>query len=115
MPIASAVLSVRQAPSRHSWTQPPKRTIRYDKQRYCDRHLVENAFCHLKTSAALLHVPRIMVPVGLHDTKVSMISTRCSICSRPRRAGACPAAPGADGGKPGEGIDLDTSRSGPEE
>lgn len=25
-----------------------KRTIRYDKQRYRDRHLVENAFCRLK-------------------------------------------------------------------
>jgi transposase len=25
-----------------------KRTIRYDKQRYCGRHLVENAFCRLK-------------------------------------------------------------------
>jgi transposase len=25
-----------------------KRTIRYDKQRYCARHLVENAFCRLK-------------------------------------------------------------------
>ena len=25
-----------------------KRAIRYDKQRYCGRHLVENAFCRLK-------------------------------------------------------------------
>jgi transposase len=25
-----------------------KRAIRYDKQRYRDRHLVENAFCRLK-------------------------------------------------------------------
>jgi len=25
-----------------------KRTVRYDKQRYRDRHLVENAFCRLK-------------------------------------------------------------------
>ncbi|MEG8058546.1 transposase [Sphingomonas sp. 22L2VL55-3] len=25
-----------------------KRTIRYDKQRYCGRHLVKNAFCRLK-------------------------------------------------------------------
>lgn len=25
-----------------------KRTIRYDKQRYRERHLVENAFCRLK-------------------------------------------------------------------
>jgi len=25
-----------------------KRTIRYDKQRYRDRHLIENAFCRLK-------------------------------------------------------------------
>jgi transposase len=26
----------------------PKRAIRYDKQRYRDRHLFENAFCRLK-------------------------------------------------------------------
>ena len=25
-----------------------KRTVRYDKQRYRDRHLIENAFCRLK-------------------------------------------------------------------
>ncbi len=25
-----------------------KRAVRYDKQRYCDRHLIENAFCRLK-------------------------------------------------------------------
>jgi transposase len=25
-----------------------KRTIRYDKQRYVGRHLIENAFCRLK-------------------------------------------------------------------
>jgi transposase len=30
-----------------------KRTIHYDKQRYADRHLIENAFCRLRTSAAL--------------------------------------------------------------
>jgi transposase len=28
--------------------QNRKRTIRYDKQRYRQRHLIENAFCRLK-------------------------------------------------------------------
>ena len=28
--------------------QNRKRTIRYDKDRYCGRHLIENAFCRLK-------------------------------------------------------------------
>lgn len=31
-------------PSRSSW----RRTVRYDRERYKDRHPIENAFCRLK-------------------------------------------------------------------
>jgi transposase len=36
--------AVRVIPGRRN----RKRTIRYDKQRYADRHYIENAFCRLK-------------------------------------------------------------------
>lgn len=49
MPAGSAVWPATSAPPRSSQgRRNRKRTIRYDKQRYAGRHLIENAFCRLK-------------------------------------------------------------------